>query len=236
VTSALGRFPFADEVRAVLFDAGNTLLCIDPRQLAGALASVGIATEVDAVGRAEVRIRPVFDERLAATSPETDGMFRLFADLLLEELRVEAPADLVQRAADALVAIWPGMWTRVPGDAAATLDDLARRGFRLGVVSNSDGTVRDQLRRAGLVGRFEFVVDSREVGIAKPDPRIFALAASHLGLPASHCAYVGDLHSIDVVGARAAGMHAVLVDPAGHWTRSDAAKIRRLSDLPARLA
>jgi putative hydrolase of the HAD superfamily len=123
------------------------------------------------------------------------------------------------------------MWSRVPVDAASTLDELTRRGYRVAVVSNSHGTVREMLRRAGLLDRLEFVVDSQEVGFWKPDPRIFAVASARLGLAPACCAYVGDLHSIDVVGARAAGMHAVLVDPVGAWTKSDAAKIARLSDL-----
>ena len=44
-------------------------------------------------------------------------------------------------------------------------------------------------------------------------------------------AYVGDFYSIDVVGARRAGMHAVLIDPIDCWTDVDAPRIRALSEL-----
>jgi len=60
-----------------------------------------------------------------------------------------------------------------------------------------------------------------EVGVEKPDPRIFGLALARAGLAPGEAAYVGDLYSVDVRGARAAGMGAVLLDPGGHWGARD---------------
>jgi putative hydrolase of the HAD superfamily len=74
--------------------------------------------------------------------------------------------------------------------------------------------VREKLRRVGLLGYFETVLDSHEEGVEKPDPRIFRAAMERTGARAETSLYVGDFYHIDVTGARAAGMEAVLIDPA----------------------
>jgi FMN phosphatase YigB (HAD superfamily) len=89
------------------------------------------------------------------------------------------------------------------------------------VISNSNGSIRSILSSLGLVEHLDFVLDSHEVGVEKPDPKIFQLALSRAGVAPTEAAYVGDLYSIDVRGARAAGMRAVLLDPGGHWGPRD---------------
>lgn len=84
-------------------------------------------------------------------------------------------------------------------------------------MSNSDGTVASLLDRAGLAARLACIVDLGVVGIEKPDPRIFALAAARLAVEPEACVYVGDFLSLDVEGARGAGMEGVLLDPIGAW-------------------
>jgi FMN phosphatase YigB (HAD superfamily) len=74
-------------------------------------------------------------------------------------------------------------------------------------------------------------VDSGAVGVEKPDPRIFTIAAERLGIPPEQLMYVGDLHALDIVGPRRAGMHAVLLDPVGAFEGFEAPKIRKLADL-----
>jgi FMN phosphatase YigB (HAD superfamily) len=107
-----------------------------------------------------------------------------------------------------------GYWTKAVDGAIAAVTDLAGTGIRLGVVSNSDGSVRDSLSEAGFGGLFELVVDSYEVGFAKPDPAIFAYALENMGVEAGNAWYVGDSLYHDVGGGQAAEMAAVvLVDP-----------------------
>jgi putative hydrolase of the HAD superfamily len=90
-----------------------------------------------------------------------------------------------------------------------------------GVISNSNGSVRSILEATGLAPYLDFVLDSAVVGVEKPDPRIFRLGLERAGVPAAAAVYVGDLYSIDVLGARGAGLDAVLLDPRGHWGRRD---------------
>ncbi|HZE97761.1 MAG TPA: HAD-IA family hydrolase, partial [Planctomycetota bacterium] len=80
---------------------------------------------------------------------------------------------------------------------------------------------------------FETVLDSGEEGIEKPDPRIFHEAVKRTGASLEQSLYIGDMYHIDVAGARAAGMHVVLLDPAGlHRDKP----VRRIPDLAALLA
>jgi HAD superfamily hydrolase (TIGR01509 family) len=78
------------------------------------------------------------------------------------------------------------------------------------VVSNSDGRVEEALRAAGLVRYFDIIVDSTLAGVEKPDPAIFRPALDALGVLPEEAVYVGDLYDVDVAGARAAGMAAIL--------------------------
>jgi putative hydrolase of the HAD superfamily len=232
----MSRFAFADDVRAVIFDLGNTLMCIDHALLARTLASAGVAADESSVRRAEITTRPRIDVFLA-TSARREGadVVERFARLFLDELRAGLSADAAARAA--CVAAWPALWRRVADDVRPTLAALRARGYRLAVVSNtSDGGARSRLAAASLLDALEFVVDSHELGIEKPDPRIFAHAAERLALPPSACLYVGDLFSVDVVGARGAGMHAALVDPIDVWGHVDAPRVASLADVASRLA
>ena len=226
------RFTFADDVRAVLFDAGNTLLSIDHERIAALLSDAGLPCDEAAVRLAEMRARPRLDPYLrTATRRESTASIGRYVDEILAGLVGPAPAA----ARSAVIDAWRTLWVRPPCDAHATLDALSRRGYRLGVVSNSNGTVRSLLETAGLAGSLECVVDSGEVGMEKPDPRIFRLAADLMALAPRDCVYLGDFLSLDVMGARAAGMHAVLIDPIGAWGEVDAPRVASLTEFAARL-
>jgi putative hydrolase of the HAD superfamily len=152
-------------------------------------------------------------QRLVLERPRSTDAERLplFLEAILEDLGIPPEG---RRAASARIAAEhrrSNLWSRAYADAADTLEALARRGYRMGVVSNADGRVRGLLERAGLSPFLEIVVDSSEVGFEKPDPRIFQAATARLDLPPSACAYIGDIYEIDVLGARGAGLRAVLI-------------------------
>ena len=94
-------------------------------------------------------------------------------------------------------------------------------GLQLAVVSNSDGSVEQSLVASGLRDYFAAVLDSHIVGHEKPDPRIFEKALEICDADPARTVHVGDLYAADVVGARAAGVHAVLLDPFGDWKNVD---------------
>jgi HAD superfamily hydrolase (TIGR01509 family) len=103
------------------------------------------------------------------------------------------------------------LWCRTMPGTEEALDRLRAAGLRLGVVSNSDGRVEEALRAAGIDDRFDVILDSTLVGVEKPDPAIFRAALAALDVGPEEALYVGDLYDVDVVGARAAGIEAVLL-------------------------
>jgi putative hydrolase of the HAD superfamily len=117
-------------------------------------------------------------------------------------------------------------------DVGACLDALA--GLRLAVITNGDGEQqRAKLAALGLDGRFGAVIISGDAGFAKPDPRIFRLAAEALGVPAERCLFVGDNRPGDAVGAQAAGMVGVWLNRRAEPAPDDAVpQISSLAELP----
>jgi putative hydrolase of the HAD superfamily len=113
------------------------------------------------------------------------------------------------------------LWESVPDEVPVALAALKRLDLPLAVASNANGTVRAKLERLGLLGWFDLVIDSQELGVEKPDPALFRFALDRLGVRAQAAVHVGDLFHIDVVGARAAGLHAWLLDSAGLYADHD---------------
>ncbi|MCL6641415.1 MAG: HAD family hydrolase [Candidatus Rokubacteria bacterium] len=211
-------------LRAVFFDAGNTLIRMDYAAMAAALGAHGAAVDPERLERAEWRARVRVDADLLARpeSTESSGVGERYVTYLLDEAGVRDP-----RVVGALLA-WRrrynpplGLWTAAAPRAAEAVRLARRAGLRTGVISNSNGTVRSVLASLGLADHLDFVLDSHEVGVEKPDPRIFRLALERAGVTAAEAAYIGDLYSVDVLGARGAGLAAVLLDPGGCWGRRD---------------
>lgn len=85
-----------------------------------------------------------------------------------------------------------------------------RSSYRIGILSNSDASLRERLRDGlGISDLFDTVVCSAEVGMAKPEPAIYRLAAERLGLPPEACVFVDD-HEPNVVAAQQVGMRGAL--------------------------
>lgn len=107
------------------------------------------------------------------------------------------------------------LWCSVHEHTHEALARLRAAGLRLGIVSNSDGRVDQALSAAGLREFFDVVIDSSVFGAEKPDPAIFRAALEALEVAPEEALYVGDLYDVDVLGARAAGMDAVLLTAGG---------------------
>ena len=199
-------------LRAVLFDAGNTLVFLDYARMA---EGVGAALHL-----------PLTRETLASRSSEAaaameraSGGDQERAAVFLEALfrLAGVPADRLGEVRDCLAQMHRQrhLWCSIAERTPEALGRLRAAGLRLGVVSNSDGRVEQALQEAGLRDYFDVVIDSSLVGIEKPDPRIFLAALEALGVRPDEVLYVGDLYEVDVVGARAAGIEAVLLTASG---------------------
>jgi putative hydrolase of the HAD superfamily len=107
--------------------------------------------------------------------------------------------------------------------------------LKLVVVSNSNGTVRKALARAGLSEEIDIVVDSHEERVAKPDPTLFRIALERAHARPETTVHVGDMYRVDVLGARAAGLRAILFDASGMYASYDCPKVRHLQELADRI-
>ena len=214
-------------LRALLLDAGNTLIRMDYAAIARRLAALGVTATVGAVQRAEWRARvQLDDEVLAAGRPGTSTESRATGERYVRYLL--ASLGVVDAATVETLTEWRrtynpplGLWTVPEPRAPRALARARAAGLRAAVVSNSNGTVRSILEHLGLARDLDFVIDSGEVGVEKPDPAIFRLALERAGVAPAEAVHVGDLYSIDVLGARAAGVEAILIDPGRCWGARD---------------
>ncbi|MFQ5846221.1 MAG: HAD family hydrolase [Candidatus Methylomirabilales bacterium] len=222
-------------LKAVFFDAGNTLLSLDYAAIVDALTREGFPVGAEEVRMAECRARVKLDPFLAqAEVRESPAVFARYMQYTCEELGVPWGRE-AERALRALQEInrrrslWRGR--AMPG-AREVLAELTGRGYLVGVISNSDGRLESFLTETGLTEHLSVVVDSRVVGIEKPDPRIFHWALEQTGVAPAQAVYVGDFYSLDVVGARRAELDAILLDPVGAWPALDCVKAKDLFEVP----
>src|SRR5262249_52074376 len=123
------------------------------------------------------------------------------------------------------------LWETVPPDVPPALERLRGLGLRLVVVSNANGRLRSLFHRLGLAGRVDFLLDSFDEGVEKPDPRLFRIALERAGARAETTVHIGDLYYVDVVGARAAGIGAVLLDSAGLYGGYNCVSVRTFGEV-----
>lgn len=231
-------------IRAVLFDAGNTL--IRARSSIGEIyAGVARRHGITATGaELDREFRNAFATRKeefvgSVSNPHTPARERAWwrkvvADAFRGAGIWAAAEPAFDGIFDVLYAAFDGpeLWEVFP-DVAACLAKLEAEGIPKAVVSNWDSRLHTVLSGLHLHDRFRFVLTSAEFGAEKPAPSIFLEAARRLGQEPSRVLHVGDLIRDDVEGARSAGLRAMLIDRDGTSPSSD--RISSLAELPALL-
>jgi len=218
----------------VLFDAGGTLLRLDYAFMRACAERRDQPLDDAALAHGEAAVRREIDRRAAQTGGPRDRDADRVAGYFHAVLE---SAGLASAAAEPIAAelaaehVRANLWRVVMPGAEAALARLRARGFRTGVVSNADGRVAALLAAAGLAPHLETIVDSHVEGVEKPDPEIFRRALARLGVPAARAVYVGDIFAIDVLGARAAGLAAILIDETGGYADADCPRIAALAEL-----
>jgi beta-phosphoglucomutase len=139
--------------------------------------------------------------------------------------------DRPDLAAEMELWLLAGRFDRLFDDVRPALAGLREMGLRLGVLSNFGTHLREILQRFEVSADFDFIVVSAEVGLAKPDPRIFELTLEQAGCPRDRMLYVGDHVGDDIEGARGAGIDAVLIDRRDRQSEALCPRIHSLADL-----
>jgi putative hydrolase of the HAD superfamily len=218
---------------AILFDAGGVLVLPDPTVLGPLFAPFGGDPSVAAHVRAHYRGMAVKSWAGSAEHFWDEYNHAYATSIGIPESDVAYAAHVLERTRNAYLWRWP-----IPGSMSA-LAALADAGVPMGVVSNAAGQIEEVLLRsrichvgAGAHTAMRVIVDSHLVGVAKPDPRIFDFALSHFDeFDRSRIAYVGDSVTMDIGGARAAGLLPILLDPFDDHPEADFLRIRSLGDL-----
>ena len=216
----------------IFFDAGGTIVYPEPGLTLAALAERNYHPLPEQLHAAERNAKRELDEARARHDSVDAQYWDIYYLHLFRELGIDDDAEL--RSA-LVTATRTGMnWRRVLPDARQALERL-KDGHRLGLISNSDGSVRRLFEALSLDSYFDSFTDSHHCGYEKPDPRIFQAALAAMGAMPEESLYVGDIYSINYVGAQGAGMGAVLVDVAGAYRGMGYARVGSLTELHTRL-
>ena len=227
-------------LRAVFFDVGNTLLYPYPsvgEVCREVLLAAGHARELGAIDAHMPLVDQYYEDRYRTDDTfwtdegETSQVWVGMYSLLCRQLGIEEDAETIARRVYDEFGD-PGRW-RSYDDVIPAFRRLRAKGLRLGLISNWDRRLSDLADGLGLRELLDAVICSADVGLHKPDPRIFELACARVGVSPAEAAHVGDHHYSDIVGASAVGMRAVRIDRLGD--ACDPAAISSLDELDAML-
>lgn len=229
-------------LRAVFFDVGNTLLFAEPsvsevcRQV---LAEAGHARELHVIDSFMPLVDAYYEERYAeddafwTDEERTSSVWVGMYSLLCRKLGIEDEAvEIARRVYDEFGRA--DRWA-LYSDVRPAFERLRAAGVMVGIISNWDLRLGGLLSGLGLGDVLNDIVCSAEVGLHKPDPRIFELACTRLGVSPSEAAHVGDHHYADYLGARALGLRAVLIDRHGIEADHGVTPITTLDELDEHL-
>ena len=224
-----------ERVEAVLVDAGGVLTVLNPRLVRSALARAGLDVNQETLDRAHYAAIANFDGSAGGKKDQRAAFYMAYVATAgaSKERVAEAVAEL-----DAAMRAASKPWSKIREGLIEGLRAICDAGAKVAIVSNATGKVEEELQAlrvcqagSGYGAAVVAVIDSAVVGVAKPDPRIFELALTAVGVPAERAVHVGDSIRMDVDGARAAGIRpltSIRTDCAGltimstpaRWPRS----------------
>ncbi len=210
------------DVDLLCLDAGNTVIFLDHARMAALVNTTGGQVSADALLRAEGPAKLALElgtmEDVAWTSDASPGARSWGRYLATVCANAGVPRA---RLATILDRLWEdhmrwNLFSLVPEGLGDALDALRATGARVAIVSNSEGRLETLFEALDVLRHFDTVVDSGNVGVEKPDPRIFEIALERCGAVRERTVMLGDIFATDIVGARCAGIRSALVDPHGH--------------------
>lgn len=222
--------------RAVFLDGGGVIVLPNGALIEAALRKVGIYVDPSLVPEAHYTSVRQIDRGLV------DSAHDVYLRSLCEKLGV--PQARVEEAVDALSALADRsrsgeiLWSQPGPHALETIDALSAAGIAVVVVTNSDGHAAENLRDArvcqtgpGPGATVTDVVDSGQVGSEKPDTGIFRVALRRAEVEPAAVVHVGDMVSTDVIGASAAGIVPIHLDPSRRCRDREHRHIRALNSI-----
>lgn len=226
-------------IKAVFFDLYLTLVRYQPSQEeleAKALKSLGINVTADALHHPILTANEFIYQQIARrplsrrSRKETMALYMEYQRIVLKEAGIDTEENVVlgllgimQQAKMDLVLF---------DDVPAALDDLKKRGLKLGLISNIEKDMTATLDKLSLSSRLDIVVTSQDAGFTKPQPEIFRHALGMAKVRPAEAVYVGDQYQVDIIGAKQAGMKGILLDRDGYYKEKlDCPKVKSLKEL-----
>ncbi len=209
-------------IKAVFFDLYNTLIRYDPsREEVHAKALKDLHPDI----KPEMLCRPLsaaddYIYREMAITPwsqltDQQKMQKMaeYERIVLREAGIEPSEEAVKRLLETARRFKSRMV--LYDDVIPSFTAVRDRGLVLGLISNAEQSAYQLIGELGLKAWLQIIVTSYESGFNKPDPQIFRVALERAGLKAAEAVYIGYQYRIDIVGAKSAGMKAILIDRAG---------------------
>jgi HAD superfamily hydrolase (TIGR01509 family) len=219
------------ELKAIIFDVGNTLLFPDRQHILAPLHQRGFSASLSQWHAIERVTKKKFDVLVEQGGPGDHGFWHMFYSQLLDELGIQDDGLCNSLVGATRVS---ANWREIRPGTRESLQRLAKR-YRLGVISNADGKIADVLQSCGIADCFEAITDSGVVGREKPDPLIFETALRNLSLAPPETMYVGDVYAVDYLGATGVGMQAMLFDVSGVYRARGLPRVETLEELEEKL-
>jgi len=217
--------------KTIFFDVGNTLLFPDRPHILAPLHQQKLTPSLEQWNAIERKTKKEFDEILQHDGKADHSFWYLFYSHLLQELGVRDDALRDDMVTATRVS---ANWCDIRPGTRELLQRLGRR-HPLAVISNADGKIADVLERCGIADCFLAITDSGLVGYEKPHPAIFEAALRGMDAAPEQSLYVGDVYSVDYLGATGAGMQAILFDVSGAYLESGLPRVESLEELEKKL-
>jgi len=217
------------QIQTVFLDAGGVLVNPNWERVSECLCKHGVSVDSSRLREAEPIVKKSLDTEEIIRSTNDGDRFEQYLRRVIGEagvIETDGLAPVLEELHD-YNSRW-NIWENVYPDVLPTLAALRSMGFQLAVLSNANGTLRQSLDRIGLLTAVDFVFDSYEEGIEKPNPEYFLRALSKCGGNPGTTIHIGDFYHVDVVGARSAGIHPILLDSANLYTDCDCPRIQSM--------
>ena len=216
-----------NQIKAIFFDVGNTLLFPNRERIHAPLTERGFMPDAEHLRDLECRTKNQFDGMMTSNGSTDHSFWWMFYSQLLSEIGLKDNAVRDQLVASIRNS---GNWDRfapAPPNNCVTIGEH----YQIAVISNADGKIEDVFRRCGIAHCFRTITDSGLVGYEKPHPEIFRQALKSMNAAPEESLYVGDVYSVDYLGATGAGMQAMLMDVPGAYRDKGVPRVESLEEL-----
>ena len=216
-----------NSLRAICFDIGDTLVFDDPpiqERVRRALDSLCLSYDATMMPAAFRTAEDHALEQYLHGVPLDDPMLlKESANLILKKLDLNSESAPVDQLSEAYATI---RYTRsLHPQTLALIAELKGRGFLIGVISDWEETLPALLNELMLAPQLDALAISAQVGVTKPNRKLFDAALGQLGLPGQKVMHVGDYFELDVAGAREAGMIPLFFDWKQRRLEADCARV-----------